>query len=57
MKLGIITFHNTLNYGAQLQAYALQVVLEGWNYDVEIVDYRNLAVTEKETPQRPDRCQ
>lgn len=38
-KIGIITFHRALNYGAKLQAYALQETLKA-EYDVSIIDYR-----------------
>lgn len=41
MKIGILTFHNAYNYGAVLQAYALQEVLIGLGNEVEIIDYRN----------------
>ena len=40
MKIGIITFHHTTNYGATLQAYALSRALELWGNTVEIIDYR-----------------
>lgn len=40
MKLGIITFHNTHNFGAELQAYALQYYLISKNHDVEFINYR-----------------
>jgi len=40
-KVGILTFHNAMNYGAILQAYALQSVLLGMGFDVSIIDYRN----------------
>lgn len=40
MKIGIITFHRAINYGAVLQCYALQCVLQKRGYDVQIVDYR-----------------
>ena len=40
-KIGIITFHRATNYGAILQAFALQKKLEQMNYDSEIIDYRN----------------
>lgn len=53
MTTGILTFHNTLNYGAQLQAFALQSVLARMGQDVEIIDYRNVAVTARETPLKP----
>lgn len=40
MKLGILTFHRALNYGAVLQTYALQTILGKLNNNVEIIDYR-----------------
>lgn len=40
MKLGIITTHWALNYGAVLQSYALEKYLQSQGYDCEIVDYR-----------------
>ena len=40
MKIGILTFHNALNYGAVLQCYALQHYLQGKGHDVEVIDYR-----------------
>lgn len=41
MKIGIITFHRPLNYGAILQTYALVKKINDINYDAEIIDYRN----------------
>lgn len=46
MKIGIITFHNALNYGAMLQAYALQKYLLLQGHDVEIIDYRQSYITQ-----------
>lgn len=40
MKIGIVTFHCVYNYGAVLQAYALQRHLLSKGNDVYIVDYR-----------------
>lgn len=40
MKLGIITFHAVYNYGAVLQAYALQKVFSDLDVDAEIIDFR-----------------
>lgn len=40
-KIGIITYHNVVNYGAILQTFALQKVLEEIGYEVEIIDYEN----------------
>lgn len=39
MKIGIITFHNALNAGAVLQAYALQTFLTQLGYQVEFINY------------------
>ena len=39
-KIGIITFHRAKNYGAVLQAYALQHTLKQLGSDCEIVDYK-----------------
>jgi len=40
MKIGTITFHWANNYGAVLQAYALQQFLKNNGYDTEIIDYK-----------------
>ena len=40
MKTGILTYHNTRNCGAALQAYALQQALFVLGVDNEIIDYR-----------------
>ncbi|MFR2058366.1 MAG: polysaccharide pyruvyl transferase family protein [Oscillospiraceae bacterium] len=40
-KVGILTFHRANNYGAVLQAYALQTYLETIGVNAEIVDYRS----------------
>lgn len=39
MKLGIITYQKVNNYGADLQAYALQAKLKQLGYDAENIDY------------------
>lgn len=39
MKIGIVTFHNALNAGAVLQAYALQTFLTQLGHKVEFIDY------------------
>jgi hypothetical protein len=38
MKIGILTFHNANNYGALLQAYALQETLKNFGYSIEIIN-------------------
>lgn len=44
MKIGILTFHCAHNYGAVLQAYALQEYLRSKGYEVRIIDYRPKAL-------------
>lgn len=39
-KIGIVTFHRAYNYGAMLQAVALQDYLSQ-NYDVKIINYKD----------------
>lgn len=39
MKIGIITMHKVINYGSQLQAYALQTYLGHLGFDTTIIDY------------------
>lgn len=41
MNTGILTFNDTLNFGAVLQAYALQQTLENFGYNAEIIRYTN----------------
>lgn len=40
MRIGILTFHRALNYGAVLQCYALKELLVEMGHDVEVIDYR-----------------
>lgn len=44
MKVGILTFHRAENFGAALQVYALQSFLQKKGCDVDVIDYRNLAI-------------
>lgn len=41
MKVGILTFHRALNYGALLQAFALRQVILSLGVNADIIDYRN----------------
>ena len=45
-KIGIITFHNALNYGAVLQAFALQNTLSFFS-DAEIINYHSFNMEHK----------
>lgn len=40
MKIGIITFNSAHNYGAVLQAWALQEYLKNEGHQVEVINYR-----------------
>lgn len=40
MKIGIITFHWATNYGAVIQAYALQEAVASLGHDVKIINYK-----------------
>ena len=53
MKIGILTFQRAINYGAVLQAYALQETLRELGHDVWIIDYRQPRV--ERTDRRPYR--
>lgn len=41
MRIGILTFHASHNYGSMLQAFALQHYLKGMGHDVETINLRN----------------
>lgn len=40
-KIGLITFHDTANYGAALQAYATINIISKLGFNVEIINYSN----------------
>ena len=50
MKIGILTFHNSRNYGAVLQAYGLQEVLKSLGHEVNILDYQNPQIAYRKSP-------
>lgn len=39
-KIGILTFHKSINYGSVLQAWAIQTLLIEKGYDVSVIDYQ-----------------
>lgn len=47
MKIGILTFHRALNYGAVLQCYALQETLKKCGHEVYVIDYRQKKIEEQ----------
>ena len=46
MRIGILTFHNAINYGAVIQCYALMSFFEQRGHCVDIIDYRNSVIDE-----------
>lgn len=40
LKIGIITYSRSINYGAILQCYALQEILCKMGYDVNVINYK-----------------
>ena len=47
MKIRMITFHTPINYGAVLQAYALQTYLKTQCEDVKIINYKTNTLIQK----------
>lgn len=47
MRIGVLTYHSSLNFGAALQAYALQMTLRQLGGAPEVIDYRNAAIEER----------
>lgn len=55
MKIGILTFHCSHNYGAVLQCYAMQEFLKKLGHDVKVIDYRPSYLIERYKPLNFDR--
>ena len=49
-RIGVLTFFNTLNYGAMLQCFALNKYLNNMEYDSKVILYKCEAVTKREMP-------
>ena len=55
MKIRMITFHTPINYGAVLQAYALQTYLKSQgNDDVKMIDYKTDGLIKKYNHFKPN---
>ena len=48
MKVGLLTFHNTNNFGSYLQTYGLYKTVIDMGYDCEIIDYQCEAIVKRE---------
>lgn len=46
-KVGILTFHRSINYGAMLQAYALRHTVQKLGYETEVIDYGKIGQSER----------
>lgn len=55
-KVGILTFQNTLNYGATLQCYALYHTLQTLGFEPVVIDYRCKSITAFEMPPKITNC-
>lgn len=44
MRIGILTYHRALNYGAVLQCMSLYTALKRMGHEVEVIDYRPEAI-------------
>ena len=49
-RIGILTFTKTLNYGALLQAFALQEAIASMGHSAVLLNYNCAAITRRETP-------
>lgn len=52
MKIGMITFHDTTNFGSLLQTSGLFAFLKQHYKDVEVMDYQCEAIVRKELPMK-----
>lgn len=43
MRIGLLSYHNSVNYGAVLQIYALKRTLEKLGANVSVIDYRSIS--------------
>lgn len=50
MKVGILTFHDTTNFGSLLQTYALYKKLKDLNFTCEVIDYKCDEIVKRELP-------
>lgn len=50
MKIGILTFHKVINYGALLQAYALNKKIRALGFECEDIDYTSKEIADFYNP-------
>lgn len=56
IRIGILTYHHTTNFGSLLQTYALYKSITDMGYICEIIDYRNEAVEKREFIKKLYQC-
>lgn len=52
MKIGLITFHDTNNFGSYLQTYGLYKKVEDLGYNCEVIDYQCKSIVQRELPKK-----
>lgn len=50
MKIGLLTFHDTNNFGSYLQTYGLYKKIKDLGYKCDVVDYQCESIIEREVP-------
>lgn len=50
MKIGLITFHDTTNFGSLLQTYGLYKKINDLGYDCDVIDYQCENIIKREIP-------
>lgn len=48
MKIGLLTFQRTTNFGSVLQTYGLYKKIEQMGFDIQVIDYRNPMIEKAE---------
>lgn len=50
MKIGLITFHDTTNFGSLLQTYGLYKKVQELGYNIDVIDYQCESIVRREIP-------
>lgn len=51
-KIGLLTIHDTLNFGSLFQTYGLYKAIESLGMDITLIDYKNAAIADREKTYR-----
>lgn len=55
-KIGLLTIHDTLNYGSLLQTYSLYKAVETLGMNIELIDYKCKTIAARETTYALHEC-